>query len=177
MAYRCPVCDVVQPDGEHLANHLAFTAMLDREDHAEWLDAHAPDFDEMGPEELAAVIAPHVETVDADGDHEQAHEPRPSNGATSPDGPEAGGFEHAIERQAGRGRTAPGTQGGGLDAETQAILEEAQELTAAMLGDEGEAETPDEDEAETSDGEAETPDEDEAETPGEDEGDEAEESP
>jgi hypothetical protein len=164
MAYRCPVCDVVQPDGEHLANHLAITAMLDREDHADWLDAHAPNFGDMEPTELAEAITPHVETVDteADDDHDHAHDPGPAGESTSRGHSETAAFEHAIERQAGRGRTTPGAQGGGLDPETQAILEEAQELTAAMLGHEREAETPDEYEAESPAGEAETPEEGDA---------------
>jgi hypothetical protein len=148
MAYRCPVCDVVQPDGEHLANHLAITAMLDREDHADWLDTHAPDFGDMGPEALAETITPHVETVDVDGDDAPAIEPGPAGDSGRPDRSERAAFDHAIERQAGRGRAAPGSHSGGFDAETQAILQEAQELTAAMLGEDADGDTSDEDHAE-----------------------------
>ena len=53
MGYACPVCETPHPDGEHLANHLAFTALLGREDHEAWLDTHAPGWEDEGPDELA----------------------------------------------------------------------------------------------------------------------------
>jgi len=37
MGYTCPVCDVEEADAVHLANHLAITASLGRENHREWL--------------------------------------------------------------------------------------------------------------------------------------------
>ena len=38
MGYACPVCEDPQSDATHLANHLAFTAMLRGGEHGEWLD-------------------------------------------------------------------------------------------------------------------------------------------
>jgi hypothetical protein len=158
MAYRCPVCDVLQPDGEHLANHLAITAMLDRTAHAEWLAAHAPDFEEMNPSELAAQITPALEPVDED---EDTTTPPASPGFDWSEGPTDGAsFEHAIQHQAGRGRTAPGAGRADLDPDTRAVLAEAQELTAAMLSEESGA---------SGDDEAD-PDEDDPEQPTDDDG-------
>ena len=53
MAYACPVCATPQADGRHLANHLAFTAMIHGDDHEAWLDEHAPDWEEAGEDALA----------------------------------------------------------------------------------------------------------------------------
>jgi hypothetical protein len=138
MAYRCPVCDALQPDGEHLANHLAITAMLDREDHAAWLADYAPEYGDMGPGELAAAITPHVESVELEDDG--AASGSTLQDATTPqDGTQP--FEHAVGRQAGPGRTSSRQSGGELDPDTQAVLEEARELTAAMTESDSEGET------------------------------------
>lgn len=61
MAYACPVCDVVEADAEHLANHLAVTASLHEGDHAAWLEDHAPDWAEQSPSELGATAVEHAE--------------------------------------------------------------------------------------------------------------------
>ncbi|PSP70281.1 hypothetical protein BRC79_02495 [Halobacteriales archaeon QH_8_67_27] len=53
MGYACPVCDDPQADAEHLANHLAFTAMLRGDGHEAWLDDHVDDWADLAPEELA----------------------------------------------------------------------------------------------------------------------------
>lgn len=58
MGYRCPVCEAPQLDGEHLANHLAFTAMIRSEEHEAWLDDHVPDWKERRPAELAEEVTP-----------------------------------------------------------------------------------------------------------------------
>jgi hypothetical protein len=134
MAYRCPVCDDLQPDGEHLANHLAITTMLDRTDHADWLEEHAPSYGDMGPAELAEAITPHVESVD--GDDDQAGETVQVDGASQPG--EAPPFEHVLRRQSGPGRTRERDPEREVDADTRAILQEARELTAAMRGEERE---------------------------------------
>ncbi|MFC6771069.1 DUF5810 domain-containing protein, partial [Halorubrum pallidum] len=56
MGYACPVCETPQRDGEHLAHHLAFTAMLHGDDHAEWLDDHVADWADRDPDGLAAEV-------------------------------------------------------------------------------------------------------------------------
>jgi hypothetical protein len=53
MGYVCPVCEDPQADGHHLANHLAFTAMLGDDAHEAWLDDHAPEWADADPAALA----------------------------------------------------------------------------------------------------------------------------
>lgn len=60
MGYVCPVCEDPQSDGHHLANHLAFTAMLGDTAHEEWLEARVPDWAETDPEELAPQVTDHA---------------------------------------------------------------------------------------------------------------------
>jgi hypothetical protein len=140
MAYRCPVCDVLQPDGEHLANHLAITAMLDREDHADWLAEHAPEYGDLGPAELAETVTPHAETVDTEDQaatlEESAHLDGAMTAGRDGESTRQEPFEHAVGRQTGQGRTGFCSQGSDFDAETRAVLEEARELTATMVDDE-----------------------------------------
>ena len=64
MGYRCPVCGSPQKDDEHLANHLAMTAMLHEEDHEAWLDDHVAEWSEHTPPELAAEVVDEAEQVD-----------------------------------------------------------------------------------------------------------------
>ncbi|MFT4889750.1 MAG: hypothetical protein ACI9YT_000661 [Halobacteriales archaeon] len=72
MGYRCPVCDEPQLDGEHLANHLAFTAMIRSEDHEAWLDEHVTDWKERRPAELAETVTPHAPEEDLPDEVEAA---------------------------------------------------------------------------------------------------------
>jgi len=118
MGYCCPVCDVPQADGEHLANHLAITAMTHGEDHEDWLDEHAPGWADSGPEELAAIVVEHAEETE----HETIFED------TTDRGPNGQRFEDALGQQLDR-------QGGGrgtLPPETDRIVEQARELTTEM---------------------------------------------
>lgn len=66
MGYACPVCEVPQQDGEHLANHLAFTAMLRAGPHETWLDDHVDGWESADPSELATRVTPHAESADYD---------------------------------------------------------------------------------------------------------------
>jgi hypothetical protein len=133
MGYACPVCETPHPDGEHLANHLAFTALLGREDHEAWLAEHAPDWESMDPGELAATVTDGVpetefpqvfdDTTDGhDHDHEHGQSFDPADQGAAP----ANAF--ASQRDA-RGR-------GDLDEEAAEVVEEARRMTEQMLDDE-----------------------------------------
>ncbi|MFT4880793.1 MAG: hypothetical protein ACI9CA_000357 [Natronomonas sp.] len=64
MGYACPVCEDPQSDATHLANHLAFTAMLRGGEHGEWLDDHVPGWGNLDETELGERVADHAETVE-----------------------------------------------------------------------------------------------------------------
>ena len=64
MGYACPVCGDPQADAGHLANHLAFTAILGADHHEAWLEEHAPSWGEMGEAELAEAVVDHVEETE-----------------------------------------------------------------------------------------------------------------
>ena len=64
MGYRCPVCEDPQADGPHLANHLAFTALVRGGTHEKWLDEQVPDWGEMGEAELAAQVTTDIEETE-----------------------------------------------------------------------------------------------------------------
>ncbi|WP_135829290.1 DUF5810 domain-containing protein [Halorussus halobius] len=138
MGYACPVCETPQSDAEHLANHLAFTAMLGDDDHEAWLDDHAPGWDEDGEDELADRVEEYAKEVgfpqvfdDTTHDHRHASD-EPRGGDL---------FEDELARANGRGRgsMAGGTGGGALDGEAQEILQEARDMTREMLDDEDES--------------------------------------
>lgn len=138
MGYACPVCEVPQPDGEHLANHLAFTAMLRGEDHEAWLDEHVPDWGDRSPADLAPAVTDRADeatydavfedTADRAGhghhQHDHAHEP----GRPDVDVPSA----------AGRDGDAA------IDAGTRRVVEEAREMTRRMRADDGDQDASDE---------------------------------
>ena len=118
MGYACPVCDAEEADAVHLANHLAITASLGREDHREWLAEYAPDWGDCTPEELGERVSPHAEEIDTPAFDAGGHEPgRPDS------------LEEGLARQSRQ----PGR--GSLTAETQHVLEEAAELTREMEAD------------------------------------------
>jgi hypothetical protein len=60
MGYACPVCEDPQADAGHLANHLAFTALLHEGAHADWLDAHVPDWADHDEDALAEAVVDHA---------------------------------------------------------------------------------------------------------------------
>jgi len=148
MGYACPVCAEPQADGEHLANHLAFSAMLGRADHADWLDEHAPDWNEDGPEELAERVAPHAREVELPEVTDDAELPDPPAGARGGTAGGPGHLEDAIARGGGPGRER-------LDPEAREVIAEARELTrqrhGAGEGDGGDADGADEADADGAD--------------------------
>ena len=105
MGYECPVCGVETADGEHLANHVAFTALVRGGDHEAWLDDHVPDWAERDPDTLAPAVTEHATETDAAP-------------ATEP---------HAHDRPTVE-RTGRADRSGAADD----VLEEARELTEAM---------------------------------------------
>jgi hypothetical protein len=128
MGYACPVCETPQRDAEHLANHLAFTAMLHGDAHESWLDDHAPGWNEEGVDELAPVVAEYATEADYDEVFEES----------VPEGAARDREDHAHDHQ--RPSTGAAFDAGGVntDADTQRALAEAREMTRAMLEGEGE---------------------------------------
>ena len=142
MGYACPVCETPQRDGEHLAHHLAFTAMLHGDDHEAWLDDRVPDWGDRDPDGLAAEVTPHAEATE----YREVFEDTVDRGRPDVDlgerdhaghghGHARGGHSHARG-----GHGAPGVvdESGAADAETAAALREARELTREMLAEDGE---------------------------------------
>ncbi|MEF8843831.1 MAG: DUF5810 domain-containing protein [Haloarculaceae archaeon] len=151
MGYECPVCATPQADARHLANHMAFTAVLGDEEHEAWLDEHAPGWAEAGEAELAPRVAEHApegefpqvfeDTAGAlEDDVDRTDPPEERSGALFGTEDERG---HAHDHRHGHdhgGRTShlagPGADPEELDEETREVLEEARELTREMLADE-----------------------------------------
>lgn len=133
MGYACPVCEVPQRDGEHLANHLAFTAMLREDDHEAWLDEHVPGWGGETPAELAGRVTERAEEAEYDevfedttgGDHDHEHR-----------GHDHG--EHVRDRAVGQDPTGgfAGMAQGIADEAVESVLREAREMTAEMYGTE-----------------------------------------
>jgi hypothetical protein len=133
MGYACPVCETPQADARHLANHLAFTAVLRGGDHEEWLDEHAPGWSEEGEDALAERVVEHAEEAsfpdlaaedeaaghghERGGEHHHAHDQ---------------GHDAEVDADAGPGRFAgqrPSSGGSGVDPGTADVLERARDLT------------------------------------------------
>ncbi|MFC5970866.1 DUF5810 domain-containing protein [Halomarina salina] len=135
MGYACPVCETPQADARHLANHLAFTAMLHGGEHEAWLDENLPDWNEVGEAELADRVTDHAEeaeyqevfedTVNVDGEHQHDHERSGRLFEDEVRTPGRDGVPHEVRSQ----------ESPELDEETKAIYEEAREMTEEMLGD------------------------------------------
>lgn len=127
MGYACPVCEMPQADARHLANHLAFTALLGNDDHESWLDEHAPGWDDAGEDELAERVVDHASEVE----FPQVFEDTTGH---DHDGPRPGDLFDEERRT--RGPSARGTE---LDTETVDAIEEAREMTRRARGDEDES--------------------------------------
>jgi len=151
MGYACPVCDDPQADAEHLANHLAFTAMLRGDGHETWLDDRVDDWADLEPPELAEHVAEHADQEEfpqvfedtTGGHHDAGH--RHDHGGS-------GGHSHGqgSHRQGNHGHDGQGGQAAGqspdaiddavaggvadledFEGETDDVLAEARELTRA----------------------------------------------
>ncbi|WP_251329305.1 DUF5810 domain-containing protein [Haloplanus pelagicus] len=117
MGLACPVCETPQRDAEHLANHLAFTAMLHGDAHERWLDETVPGWAGEGAAELGPVVAEHAE----EAVYEEVFE------ESVPDD-----HDHAHDRPVPTGDT-PTVVTDDLDDDTRRTLTEAREMTRAML--------------------------------------------
>ncbi len=129
MGYACPVCDYLQADAVHLANHLAFTALLRGGDHEQWLDDHVPEWESHGESWLAERVVDHAEETD-----------RPD----IPDSPDARAHQHR-EKRASDSRPEQAIEGARPDPapesdEVQEVLRRARELTKERRRDESETE-------------------------------------
>ncbi|WP_128903834.1 DUF5810 domain-containing protein [Halorubrum amylolyticum] len=137
MGYACPVCDTPQRDGEHLAHHLAFTAMLHGGDHEAWLDDRVPDWSDREPAGLAAEVTPHAE----DAEYHEVFEDTVNRGRPDVD---LGAHDHTGNNHSGHSHTGhdhvagggPGTTDstGETDPEVADAIREAREM-AREAGD------------------------------------------
>lgn len=120
MGYACPVCDVPQRDERHLADHLAFTAILRHEAHEAWLDEHVPGWAGQSPADLGPRVAELAGAAEFDEVFEDTvHGHEHGRPDVSPG---------AHGRGTGGGRVTDGVD----DPEVQAVLREARELTREM---------------------------------------------
>ncbi|MFC6824050.1 DUF5810 domain-containing protein [Halopelagius fulvigenes] len=147
MGYACPVCDTPQRDAEHLANHVAFTAMLHGDEHETWLDEHVPEWSSTNADELGPVVAEYAEETEYEEVFEDTVHDHGGRGRTG--GDHGSPFEGGAETNPGFNAAAAAGMGGEtLDDEARAVLEEAKELTEQMraerVADEDEGETDDE---------------------------------
>ncbi|QLH76161.1 hypothetical protein HZS55_02065 [Halosimplex rubrum] len=146
MGYACPVCGDPQTDAEHLANHLAFTAMLRGGDHEAWLDDRVDDWAEMDPPDLAERVVDHADEAEfpqvfedtTGGDHDSGH--------GHDHGHQHGGGNRGDGRGPGAADAVENAAPGGVadldefEGETDDVLAEAKELTRRRrenAGDDG----------------------------------------
>lgn len=125
MGYACPVCGDPQADTGHLANHLAFTAILGGDDHERWLDEHTPGWSKEGTAELAERVVEHAEEMefpqvfeDTTTGNDSGMDHAPGNDQRHRDVP--GGYPERSQRS----RSS--------DPEVERILAEAREMTRQM---------------------------------------------
>jgi hypothetical protein len=131
MGFACPVCDAPQADGEHLANHIAFTAMLHDDEHADFLDAHVDGWEDKTPPELSAELIRHADETEYDQVFEDTTE-----GAGMGHGEAGSAGEEATTDAGWSGRPPEGDSpldvdaldDDTVDAETERVVEEARKL-------------------------------------------------
>lgn len=133
MGYLCPVCEEPFADSQGCANHLAVTAILHGESHEMWLaeivEAHVDDavdgWESIPRAELAELVADHADETE-DHEHPGDHTHPVDQSADGPLDQPAGS---PVDQPA---ITESSTAVEGLDADAQAILREARELTERM---------------------------------------------
>lgn len=120
MSYLCPVCEAPFGGGEPLADHLAVTAILHGGDHEAWLDDTVADWASRSRVDLGERVVEYAEVTD-DHEHVGEHSHR--------DPEPASGLPNGIDAAEGSAHNAGDST---LDADAQAIIEEARELTREM---------------------------------------------
>jgi hypothetical protein len=132
MGYTCPVCGDPQADADHLANHLAFTALIRGGDHEAWLDERVPDWESHDEVSLGQRVAEYAEEAEfpqvfedttggqTAGDH--------AHGQTAGDHAHGHSHGHSSESQP-HGDTRPEMGGGTFSDDAADVIEEARELT------------------------------------------------
>lgn len=144
MGYACPVCDDPQVDARHLANHLAFTAILGDEEHEAWLDEHAPDWADDGEQELAQKVREFADEDEYPQVFEDTTGERPDrDGGRSGElfDSEGHAHDHSHDHSPSHShdQQLPPQADIEMDEDTEAVLEEARELTKEMLAEEEES--------------------------------------
>ncbi|ERG93305.1 MAG: hypothetical protein J07HQW1_03366 [Haloquadratum walsbyi J07HQW1] len=127
MGYACPVCEAPQQDAAHLADHLAFTALVHHDDHESWLDEQVGDWGQYGTDGLAEIVvelAPSVkyDQVFEDTVHRQHGRQMHDHGHHTA----SVGDKVNMDPMDETGQTQ-------IDTETQTVIKEARELTAQMI--------------------------------------------
>ena len=122
MGFSCPVCDYPQADGRHLANHLAFTALVRGTDHEAWLDEHVPEWESLDDNGLAARVTEFAEETEypqvfEDTTGQRSHEERSRERSSDRPGDPADVPLADVPDQ------------DELDEEAEAALQHARELT------------------------------------------------
>jgi membrane-associated HD superfamily phosphohydrolase len=132
MGYACPVCEAPQQDAAHLADHLAFTAIVHHDDHESWLEEHVGDWGQYGTDDLAEIVVELATSVKYDQVFEdtvhrqhgrQMHD-NSHHTTSAGDEVEIGTMTETMETQ--------------MDEETQTVINEARKLTAQMIHTEDE---------------------------------------
>ncbi len=144
MGYSCPVCGDPQADAGHLANHLAFTALVRGGDHESWLDEHVPEWESMDEATLAPAVTDHAEeveypqvfedTTDQHG-HDQSHQHGHGHQHDTSGGRGAGGHDDVPDDIA----MADLPDAEDLSAEAADAIERARELTRQRRESDGDS--------------------------------------
>jgi len=139
MGYACPVCGDPQSDATHLANHLAFTALVRGGDHEDWLDENVPEWESLDESTLGERLVDIAEETDypqvfedTTGDHD--HDDGRQVGGDVPD---------AMLRQ------AENELADADPVDTDGVLEEAMEMTRKRHEDGEDTDVSDADDSET----------------------------
>jgi hypothetical protein len=136
MGYECPVCGIPQADSGHLANHIAFTALIHSDEHEDWLDETVPGWSDLSEDELADAVTAQSERVE----FPQMFEDTTTGSEHQHDHERSGQlFDELAVTGGSRGRQqSVGDQPAALDAEAQSILNEARRMTEERLEDDEE---------------------------------------
>ena len=156
MGYACPVCETPQADGRHLANHLAFTAMIHGDTHEAWLADHAPGWEDAGEDDLASRVVDEASEIEFPRSVEDTTDGSEESGAVDETSDHGHGHDHdhqhaSEHRDRGGGRPGsrsmsddpqarshgsagidPGVGDSGDERDVAAVLAEARELTERM---------------------------------------------